>query len=80
MNYNYQASKDYCKKIGLVWLGDDFVKEADADAQDSGFTQAQVDLAMRHHLWQIKFLFNPKTYGLKQRVLLALHFLFGGFK
>lgn len=80
MHYDYDGSKNYCEQIGLVWLGDDFVRAADMDAYQYGFTQAQVDIAMRHHLWQIHHLFDPKSYGLKQRFLLACHFLFGGHK
>ena len=29
MNYDYTASKAYCEQIGLIWLGDNFVREAD---------------------------------------------------
>lgn len=77
MNYDYTASKVYCESIGLVWLGDAFLIDADTEAYLLDFTQVQVDAAMRHHLWQTKFLFDPKTYNWKQRIGLALHFLFG---
>lgn len=77
LNYDYTASKTYCTDIGLLWLGDDFVRAADAEAKKLNFTQEQVDLAMGHHLWQVKILFDPKNYGLKGRLKLALHFLFG---
>ena len=80
MNYDYTASEAYCKSIGLFWLGDDFVRDADTEAHALGFTQEQVEAAMRHHLWQVKWLFTPSTYNWKQRILLALHFLFGGSK
>ncbi len=80
LHYSYEASKSFCEQIGLFWLGDDFVKQADAEAFLLKFTQAQVDAAMKHHLWQVKFLFDPKTYDWKHRFLLAAHFLFGGKK
>lgn len=80
LNYDYTASKAYCESIGLFWLGDDFIRAADAEAFALNFTQEQVDAAMRHHLWQVRFLFNPKTYKWKMRIALALHFLFGKAK
>lgn len=76
LNYDYQASKEFCEQIGLIWLGDDFMVEADMAAKNAGFTQDQVDLAMRHHLWQVKFLFTPKTYSFIGRVKIAAYFLF----
>lgn len=75
--YNYTASKIFCVQIGLVWLGEDFVAGADKDAWLNGFTQEQVDIAMRHHLWQIKYLFTPNTYRWYQRILMAFYFLTG---
>ena len=78
LHYDYTEPKEYCKQIGLVWLGDDWVHAADSDAKSLNFTQAQVNCAMRHHLWQVKTLFNPKIYKLRQRLWLAAHFLFGG--
>lgn len=78
LHYNYTSSKAYCEQIGLIWLGDDFVRNADEDAFNHGFTQEQVDIAMRHHLWQVKWLFTPKNYGFIQRIGIALYFLFGG--
>lgn len=77
LNYDYTASKAYCEHVGMQWLGDEWVKAADHDAFNLQFSQEQVDCAMRHHIWQVKILFSPKTYGLKQRVLLAIHFLMG---
>jgi hypothetical protein len=77
MHYDYSASKEFCKEIGLIWLGDNFVSEADNDAYALGFTQEQVDVAMRHHLWQVNFLFTPKNYSYFSRIKLALYFLIG---
>ncbi len=80
LNYDYTASKAFCESIGLFWLGDDFVRAADLEAAQLAFTQEQVDAAMRHHLWQVRCLFNPKSYNWKHRIALALHFLFGKMK
>lgn len=80
LHYDYAVSKAYCNSIGLFWLGDDFVRNADSDAFSLKFTQEQVDVAMRHHLWQIRFLFDPKSYKWHQRIGLALHFVFGKIK
>lgn len=74
--YDYTASKAYAENIGLVWLGDKFVESADKEAYSLNFTQPQVDAAMRHHLWQVKWLFTPRSYSFIQRILIALHFLF----
>lgn len=80
LHYDYTESYQYCEDIGLHWLGDDFLIEADKDAFLTGFTQNQVDVAMRHHLWQVRHLFNPKSYKWYQRILLAFHFIFGRMK
>lgn len=80
MNYDYTSSKKYCESLGLYWLGDDFVRDADNEAHQLGFTQEQVEAAMRHHLWQVAYLFTPKNYKWYQRLLLSFHFLFGRLK
>lgn len=77
LNYDYTKSKDYCEYLGLYWLGDDFVRAADSAAKSLEFTQDQVDMAMKHHLWQVKWLFTPQNYSWWQRIILALYFLFG---
>lgn len=77
LNFDYTASKFYCHQIGLIWLGDDFVRAADADALTHHLTQDQVDTFMRHHLWQVKWLFMPKNYSYKNRLKMALFFLTG---
>lgn len=77
MNYDYSVSKSYCRQFGLQWLGDDFVKDADAAAYAAGFTQDQVNIAMMHHLWQVRWLFDASHYSFLQRVAIAMHFLFG---
>lgn len=78
-HYDYRASEDYCKQIGLHWLGNDFagLVAMDEDAKRFGLTQEQVDAGMRHHLWQVHWLFCPKNYSWYQRIILALYFLTG---
>ena len=77
LHYDYTISKEYCRILGLVWLGDDWVRDADREAWAVGFTQGQVEVAMRHHLWQVKTLFTPRNYSFWQRILIAAYFLFG---
>lgn len=77
MFYDYTDSKKYCESLGLTWLGDEFVRDADSAANFLNFTQDQVDAAMRHHLQQVKWLFTPQNYPWLARMGLAWHFLFG---
>lgn len=77
LNYNYEASKAYCKQIGLFWLGEIFVVPLDSEAKQLGATQDIVDAGMRHHLWQVKFLFTPSNYCWPSRLMLAFYFLTG---
>ncbi len=77
LHYDYTASRAYCEEIGLLWLGEDFVRNADADAYKFAFTQEQVDVAMKHHLWQVRYLFTPQSYPALSRIKLAFYFLFG---
>lgn len=76
MIYNYRDAEIYAKSLGLVWV-DDWVKDFDAHAKDHGFTQAQVDLCLNHHLMQVTRVLNPKSYTIRKRIGLALHFLTG---
>lgn len=61
----------------MFWLGDEFVKNADAEAKALNFTQEQVDAAMRNHIWQVKWLFTAESHSWRSRVILALYFLTG---
>lgn len=77
--YDYSKPKAACKRLGLVWLGDDYplLVAADAQAARLSFTQEQVDAAMVSHLEQVAALFNPKFYRWYGRLLMALYFLTG---
>lgn len=79
LNYNYEASKAYTNQIGFKWLGDDFwgLIQMDTEALKMGLTQEQVDAGMRHHLWQVKWLFTPSSYSWVQRLAIAFYFLAG---
>lgn len=77
LNYSYDRAKAYGELLGLKWMGDDFVRAADEEAKTLNFTQEQVDAAMKHHLWQVRYLFNPANLTLKQRIAAAAFFLFG---
>jgi hypothetical protein len=80
LHYNYEPSERYCRSLGLMWLGDAFIANADREAHELGFRQDQVDAALRHALWHIKWLFTPQNYTWIQRVTIALYFLFGKAK
>ena len=77
LHFDYTASKKFCESLGLIWLGEEWVRNADEEAWIEGFTQSQVDAAMRHHLVQVKFLFTPRNYSFRQRLAIAFYFLTG---
>lgn len=77
--YNYSSGEAYAKKLGLVWIPE-WVVNFDQHAAANRFTQAQVDIAIQHHLIQVRHLFNPSTYTFPRRIALALHFIFGRSK
>lgn len=79
-NYDYQPSIDYCKQIGLLWLGDSHIAPVATEARHYGFSQKQFDTALRQHLWQVKCLFTPQNYNMLARIKLAAWFLFGKVK
>lgn len=75
--YDYISTRQFCQEIGLIWLGDKFVEGSDKDAWLHAFSQEQVDIAMRHHLWQVESLFSPGRYCWKNRLLMAFYFITG---
>lgn len=76
MNYNYTAAEAYAKACGLV-LQQERLAEFDQLSFAHGFSQAQVDVAMQIHLRHVAFIMLPSSYTFKQRIMLALYFLFG---
>lgn len=77
MHYDYTFTRNYCEQIGLVWFGDEYVAIADEDAYRNGFSQAQVDCAMKHTLLHVKTIFTPQRYTWSGRIILAFYFLTG---
>lgn len=76
-HYDYTAARDYCERTcGLVWMPELLVAP-DAEAFKMGLTQAQVDVLLRLHLWNVRYLFDTKSYTFAQRCLMALYFLVG---
>ena len=77
MNYNYSGVEKYARNIGVVWHSKWFAP-FDEQAKVFGFTQAQIDVALQHHLWNVKNrIFNPKEYAFKDRIKIAASFLIG---
>lgn len=77
LHFDYASAKRYCEHIDLVWLGDEWLRNADNDAWAHGFTQEQMDIALQHHLWQTKWLFMPENYKWYQRWMIAFYFITG---
>ena len=79
MNYDYSGARDYAKSLKLFFI-ESWVEDFDQQAKAFGFTQAQVDMGLQHHLIQVRHLFTPQIYTWKERIMLALFFLFGKVK
>lgn len=79
MNYDYSGVERYAKSLGLDFQID-WVADFDQQAAAFGLSQAQVDMVMQHHLLHVKRLFIPQIYMWRQRIKLALFFLFGKVK
>lgn len=76
LKYDYSDVANFCQYHGMSFDLSQ-VEEADRYFDQAEFSQRQVNIAMRLHAWRVKHLFNPAIYGFKDRVKLALHFLFG---
>jgi len=76
MHYDYHKSAAYSKQIGLTWSAH-HVENFDQMAKAHGFTQAQVDIALQHHLWNVRQVMVREHYGMRKRIALALYYLFG---
>lgn len=77
LHFDYRASKDFCEMLGLVWLGNEFMKDVDEEAWILGFDQQQMDAAIKHHLVLIHWLFTPANHGWFRRIRIAVYFLTG---
>ncbi len=76
MAYDLTEAKQRCAAAGLKW-DDAAAAQAIAEFERLGLTDAQANGLMAFHALRVAWLFNPTTYGWRQRILLALHFLFG---
>lgn len=76
LNYNYTAAETYAKSCGIL-LQTERLDEFDKLAAAHAFTQAQVDIAMQCHIRNVALAFYVGTYTWKQRIMIALNFLFG---
>ena len=77
-SYDYSSARKSCAEFGLTWFGDEYAeRQIGSIAKANDFTQQQIDVAFRTHLWQVKQLFEPSNYRWAQRVLIALYFLTG---
>lgn len=76
MPYQLTEARKTCAAAGLMW---DAAAEAEACAafEALGLTEAQADALMAFHAMRVARLFNPPSYGWRQRLALAAHFLFG---
>jgi hypothetical protein len=75
MYFNYDNARNTCKKEGMAF-DERIIAQVDDYFKLHSFTQQQVDAAIACHIWAVKNIFTPKNYTTKQRILLALHFLF----
>ncbi len=77
LHYDYTKSKAYAEQLGLIWFGDDYIAVFDTQAQFLGFTQDQMDGAVKSALSHVKFLFTPKNFTYWTRIKIAFFFLTG---
>ena len=76
MNYSYSKGAAYAKSLGLEWQ-EKWVENFDQMAAAHGFTQAQIDLAVQHHLVITAHAWHPKIYKFSERLKIAAWFIFG---
>jgi hypothetical protein len=80
MNYDWRNPKRYCGLLGLKWLGDEYVEQFDNVAEDVGLSQRQLEKVVWHALSHVRYLFSPQNYRYRQRIAMAMWFLFGRWK
>lgn len=74
--YDYTAARKRCEERGMVF-DERFLALADEQFTYAHLTQKQVDVVMCLHVHVNHWLWNPKNYTFKQRILIALHWLRG---
>ncbi len=76
MPYDLTPARERCAACGLKW---DEAGETEACKLFAGIglDNDQANALMAFHAHRVAWLFNPPTYGWRQRIMIALHFLFG---
>lgn len=75
LHFNYDKAKKLCSELGLV-VNYDILGQADEQFEKHVLSQDQVDGIMEFYIRLQAILWNPKSYTLKQRLIIAFHFLF----
>lgn len=75
LSYRWEAARQYAADHKVGWV-ESWVQYYDRHFAELQLSQAQVDGCMRLAVTHIKHLFSPKTYTLRQRLSIALHFIF----
>lgn len=65
----------YCESLGLVWNEGNWQYFLPTITR-LGYTHEQVVEGVKAHITLVAHLFNPKAYGWRGRLLIALHFVF----
>lgn len=76
MVYDYSKARAYCATHGLVFH-EDALMPADARFASLQLEQHQVDGLMELYCWNMNYYWRPGIYTLRQRIGIAIHFLFG---
>ena len=76
LNYNYSGATAYAESLKLQFV-ESWVINFDQQAFAFNMTQAQVDMCLQHHFIHLRHVFTPQIYNWRQRLALALFFLFG---
>lgn len=74
--YDLSDARAWCEAAGLKW---DEATAADAERlfDELALTEYQANSLAIFYAHRVAWLFNPPTYGVWQRIGIALHFLFG---
>lgn len=72
--YDWSRMRDYVKSLGMEF-DDVFAHRIDSLAFELKLMPEQLFPLGVEHIRRVKFLFNPRMYGWKTRLRIALHFL-----
>lgn len=76
MHYDYRKARAYCDAHGLVFH-EDALPVADARFASLELLQYQVDGLMELYCWNMNYYWRPSIYAVRQRIAIAIRFLFG---